>query len=145
MVKDILNENPETRILIYTNFSIEEIGLRALKAGVKGVLTKDCEHNELLMAVVDLDSIGSYFCVRMSRLLAGFYQGKSGAEPHPLLTDREYQVFNFLASGKTVKQISTLLNLSVKTISNYRVRALKKLNLDNNSQLMHYAHRNGLL
>ena len=61
------------------------------------------------------------------------------SEPHKLLSDREYDIFIKLSSGKTVSEIAALLLLSVKTVSTYRSRILKKMNLKNNAEMMQYA------
>jgi DNA-binding NarL/FixJ family response regulator len=62
-----------------------------------------------------------------------------------MLSDREYQVMCMIASGKTVKEIAEALNLSVKTISTHRARILKKMHMENNAQLTHYAIKNNLV
>jgi DNA-binding NarL/FixJ family response regulator len=61
-----------------------------------------------------------------------------GALPHQKLSEREYQVVHMLSKGKTVGAISKELNLSVKTVSTYRVRALKKMNFKTNAELIRY-------
>ena len=58
--------------------------------------------------------------------------------PHELLSDREYQVMRMLAVGKTVKEISFELSLSIKTVSTYRMRVLSKLNFKNNADVVRY-------
>ena len=69
--------------------------------------------------------------------------GKS--EPHQALSDREYQVLQMIASGKTVSDIADELCLSVKTVSTYRTRILEKMNLKNNSELTRYALQNKIV
>jgi DNA-binding NarL/FixJ family response regulator len=64
---------------------------------------------------------------------------------HEALSDREFQILKMIASGKTVSQIGRELALSVKTISTHRTRILKKMSLKTNSELTHYAIRNGLV
>jgi DNA-binding NarL/FixJ family response regulator len=64
---------------------------------------------------------------------------------HELLSDREYQVMCMIASGKTVKEIAKMLSLSVKTISTHRSRILRKMNMENNAQLTHYAIKQNLV
>ena len=64
---------------------------------------------------------------------------RSAAPAHEALSDREFEVFRFLASGKTVSEIAEQLCLSVKTISTYRTRILQKMNMHNNAELMRYA------
>jgi DNA-binding NarL/FixJ family response regulator len=65
--------------------------------------------------------------------------------PHERLSDREYQVFRMLASGKTIGEISEVLALSVKTVSTYRARILEKTGMENNAQLTHYAFKHKLI
>src|SRR3989304_3695742 len=64
---------------------------------------------------------------------------------HKHLSDREYQVLCLIASGKEVKEISTELSLSAKTISTYRARLLEKMNMKTNAELTHYAIQNSLV
>ena len=64
---------------------------------------------------------------------------------HALLSDREYQVFSSLGSGKSVQQIADELALSPKTVSTYRTRIRQKLNLASNAELIRYAIQNGLV
>jgi two-component system, NarL family, invasion response regulator UvrY len=63
----------------------------------------------------------------------------SDRAPHEALSDREFQVLRFLASGKTVSEIADELSLSVKTISTYRSRILDKMKMKNNAELMRYS------
>jgi two-component system, NarL family, invasion response regulator UvrY len=67
------------------------------------------------------------------------------ASRHAKLSNREDQVMRLFASSKTVKEVATELSLGVKTISTYRLRILKKLNVRNNAQLRRYALENGLV
>ena len=64
---------------------------------------------------------------------------------HKQLSDREYQVLCLIAAGKEVKEISTELSLSAKTISTYRARLLEKMNMKTNAELTHYAIQNALV
>jgi two-component system invasion response regulator UvrY len=65
--------------------------------------------------------------------------------PHETLSDREYQVMCMIGSGKTVKEIAETLSLSVRTISTHRAHILKKMKMENNAQLTHYAIKNALV
>jgi DNA-binding NarL/FixJ family response regulator len=62
-----------------------------------------------------------------------------------MLSDREYQIMSSLASGKSVKEISFELGLSIKTVSTYRTRLLRKLKLGTTAELIRYALREGLV
>jgi DNA-binding NarL/FixJ family response regulator len=65
--------------------------------------------------------------------------------PHELLSDREYQVVRMIASGKTVNEIAKELFLSVRTVSTYRARALEKMRMKSNADLIRYALENKLV
>jgi len=62
-----------------------------------------------------------------------------------ILSDREFEVFRSIASGKTVSQIAEQLRLRVKTVSTYRSRILEKMGMKTNAELTHYAVRNNLV
>jgi DNA-binding NarL/FixJ family response regulator len=64
---------------------------------------------------------------------------------HESLSDREYQVLVMIAAGRTLTQIAEDLNLSVKTVSEYRKRLLEKMRLETNAELIHYGMRHGLV
>ena len=64
---------------------------------------------------------------------------------HEILSDREFQVMCYIASGKTITTIAKELGLSVNTISTYRIRILEKLKMKTNAELTHYAIKNGLV
>ena len=80
----------------------------------------------------------------MAEALAGALGGKLESEPHEALSDREYQVMCLLAAGHTVTEIAAQLSLSVKTISTYRARTMKKLDLKHTSEIVRYALQRGL-
>ncbi|MEI6722515.1 MAG: LuxR C-terminal-related transcriptional regulator, partial [Betaproteobacteria bacterium] len=66
-------------------------------------------------------------------------------QPHELLSDREFQTMRLIASGQQLSQIAETLSLSPKTVSVYRARLLEKMGLKNNSEITHYAIKNGLV
>ena len=72
-------------------------------------------------------------------------QPDRGPRPHESLSDREYQVMRMIASGLTVSQIAQKLSLNVKTISTFRARVLKKMEMKTTAELMHYAIQRGLV
>ena len=64
--------------------------------------------------------------------------------PHTLLSDREFQVFQMIAAGRSMREIAAGLSISVKTVSTYRTRVLEKMSMRTNAELTHYAIRNKL-
>ena len=86
-----------------------------------------------------------YISAEVAQELAIAVSGERVGLPHETLSNREYQTLCMIASGQTVSAIADKLALSVKTISMYRARLLKKMQLKNNAELTHYAFKNGLL
>lgn len=138
-------ENPELPVLILSVHPEEEFALRVLKAGASGYLTKDSPPEKLLQAIKRVaagrKSISSAVAERLTLSLEKDYPRKA----HEKLSDREYQVLRLLGTGKTVSAIAADMALSVKTVSTYRVRILEKMQLQNNAELMRYAHEHGLV
>jgi DNA-binding NarL/FixJ family response regulator len=138
-------QQPQMRILIYTMYSESQFGVRALRAGADGYLTKDAESEELIRAVKRILSGNRYIGPGLAEQLAEAVASNDGGEPHLLLSAREDQVLRGLASGKSLTLIGGELNLSVKTISTYRTRILEKLHIENNSELVRYAVKHQLI
>ena len=115
------------------------------KAGADGYLTKASAPSELVRAIKKVMAGGQYVSPTLGEKLA--VTVKSGIEqaPHERLSDREYQVLCFIASGKTVSEIAEAVNLSVTTISTYRTRILEKMSMKNNSEITRYAMQEGLV
>jgi two-component system, NarL family, invasion response regulator UvrY len=138
-------ENPDLPVLILSVHPEEEFALRVLKAGASGYLTKDSPPEKLLQAIKRVaagrKSISSAVAERLTLSLDKDYPRKL----HEKLSDREYQVLRLLGTGKTVSEIAVSMTLSVKTVSTYRVRILDKMRLQNNAELMRYAHDHGLV
>ncbi len=130
---------PSVPILIHTMHPEEQFAVRAFRAGAAGYLTKDSAPAELVKALRRIVSGGKYVGASLAEQLAARMDVRSAAPVHEALSDREFEVFRFLASGKTVSEIAEQLCLSVKTISTYRTRILQKMKMHNNAELMRYA------
>lgn len=129
-------------ILMISMHSEEQYAIRALKAGASGFLNKESATEELLIAVLKVLSGKKYISTSVAEKLAENLGPKQG---HELLSDREMQVLQLIASGKTPSEIAAEISLSVNTISTYRYRILEKLQLNNNSELTRYALDNKLV
>jgi two-component system invasion response regulator UvrY len=135
---------PHLPVLVLSSAPEEQLAVRVLKAGAAGYMNKQSAPEELVEAIRKLLAGGRYVSSRLAERLATEI-GRSNRPPHEQLSDREFQVMQMLAGGKSLKEISDALSLSVKTISTFRGRILTKLTLSNNVQLAHYARDNGLL
>jgi DNA-binding NarL/FixJ family response regulator len=123
----------------------EHFGLMALRAGADGYLTKDAEPEELIHAMKRILSGSRYISPNLAEYLAQAVTRCETSQPQLLLSDREYQVLQGLAAGKSLTQMGEEFNLSVKTISTYRSRPLEKLKLSNNSEVVRYALENKII
>src|SRR5690606_32425127 len=116
----------------------EHFGLRVLRLGAAGYLTKSSPPEVLIQAIQRVAEGGKYITRSLAERLANVFGANVDRAPHEALTDREFQVFSMIALGKTVSGIAHELSLSVKTISTHRSKVLHKLNLKNNAELMRY-------
>lgn len=130
---------PQLRVLIYTMHSEKQFGVRALRAGADGYLTKDSPPEEVSKAIQRLLAGRRYISSEMAEQLTQAVQNEHSGEEYQNLSHREDQVLRAIVLGKTLTEISMELNLSAKTITTYRSRILQKLKLANNAELIRYA------
>lgn len=144
-LKVIRDEFPDIRVLILSMYPEDQFGVRALKAGAAGYLTKDSPPEELIEAVERIMNGRRFITPDLAELLAESMGPNSDIPPHQSLSDREFQTMRLIASGKKLSEIAAELSLSPKTISVYRARLLEKMRLSNNAELTHYAIKHGLV
>ena len=145
ILKDIKTLEPKLPVLILSIHREEIYALRALRAGASGYLTKDSAPDELVAAIRKILLGKKYISSALAEDLI-FKLGEEVDRPlHEDLSNRELQILCLLASGKRVVEIADELSLSAKTISTYRIRILKKLNLKSNAELTRYALKNCLV
>lgn len=146
---DILSELksrwPKLAILMLSAYPEEQYAIRALKTGASGYLVKKSAPDELILAIRKVSGGGRYVSSSLAEKLAFGLEDDNKGPIHERFSEREYQVFYMIASGKTVSEIADDLSLSVKTISTYRTRILEKMNMKNNSELVRYAVKNGIV
>jgi len=136
---------PKVPILILSVHPEEQYALRSLRAGASGYLTKHSAPDELVDAIRRVAQGRKYITSALAEKLVFELDVEARKLPHETLSDREYQVMCMIGSGKTVKEIAEALSLSVKTISTHRANILRKMKMENNAQLIHYAVNNSLV
>jgi DNA-binding NarL/FixJ family response regulator len=136
---------PETRALVLTMHPEDQYAVRVLKAGAVGYLTKETASEEVVNAILKVLEGENYVSASLTQSLVAGLNGAAQKPPHEALSDREYQILRLIALGKTVKEIAFDLSLSVKTVSTYRARVLRKLGLKTNADLVRYALREKLV
>jgi DNA-binding NarL/FixJ family response regulator len=145
VLKQIKLIKPKIPILILSMYPEEQYAVRSLRAGASGYLTKESASEELIEAIRKVAQGRKYITVALAERIAIGLEVDSKEPIHQTLSDREYQVFCMIASGRSVKDIANALTLSIKTISTHRSRVLKKMNMKNNAQLIHYAVKQNLV
>lgn len=145
VLKRLKAEKPRLPVLILSMYPEDQYAVRFIRAGASGYLTKESAPDELITAIRRITSGRKYITSSLAERLADEIEPDAGKPLHDTLSDREYEVFRLIASGKTVTEIADALSLSVKTISTYRSRILEKMRMKTNAELMHYALKHGLL
>jgi DNA-binding NarL/FixJ family response regulator len=144
IIKQLSVRKPGGKILVLTIHPEEQYATRALKAGASGYLTKESAPQELIAAIRKVASGGKYVSPSLAEKLA--FSFCNGPKPsYQTLSDREYQIMCLIARGMRLNNIAKDLFLSVKTVSSYRSRILRKLNLTNNAELFRYVIDNQLV
>jgi DNA-binding NarL/FixJ family response regulator len=141
----ILRRDPDIKIIVLSMYADEEFLVRALTAGVKGYLLKDAVQVDLLRAVRAVATGRSFFSPTIAQTLAEDYvrqlQSKGTEDSYDLLTEREREILQLLAEGKSNKEAATLLNVSPYTVETHRTHLMQKLNLHNTAEIVLYAVR----
>jgi two-component system, NarL family, invasion response regulator UvrY len=145
LIQDIKRENPAVPVLVVSSQPEEDYALRALKSGAAGYVSKQSAPDILVTAVQRVLSGRRFITATLAERLAGALAGDSPVNSHETLSNRELQVLQFIASGKTIKEISSDLALSEKTVATYRSRISEKMGLSSNVDLTRYAIQNGLV
>ena len=135
---------PKLPVMILSIFPEDHYGTRFLKAGASGYLQKSSATDQLIDAIRKVFNGGKFISSALTdKLVTGLNKAKEQFL-HESLTDREFQVFRLLSTGKKLKEIADELCLSINTISTYRSRILQKMDLKNNADIVRYAINNGL-
>jgi DNA-binding NarL/FixJ family response regulator len=144
--RQICKAAAETRVLILTMHESDQMVRRVLEAGARGYVLKSDMAVHLVQAVKDLVNGKISLTPKVSELvLNGFLKGKSGsksqeqAEARPTLRERE--IIRRLAEGKSNKEISAELGITLRTVETYRGRIMMKTGVHSLADLIHYAIR----
>jgi DNA-binding NarL/FixJ family response regulator len=145
----IAKSNPRTGVIILSMYSDEEFLIRALTAGAKGYLLKDSAEADVLRAVHAVAQGRSYFSPSIAHTLLEDYmrrlQQEGLQDRYDLLTDREREVLQLLAEGRSNKDVAALLGLSIHTVDTHRTNFMQKLNLHNTAEIVIYAMRKKII
>jgi DNA-binding NarL/FixJ family response regulator len=144
-LQDLRTRFPGVRVLILSMYPEETAAVRVLKAGASGYVSKDAAPEELLKAIRKVASGERYVSQSLADRLAEEIVTPHNNKLHESLSEREYEVLCLIGRGKTVTEIARQLSLSISTITTYRARILKKMNMRTTAGLIHYAIRHNLV
>jgi RNA polymerase sigma factor (sigma-70 family) len=145
----IVRRSPEIKVIILSMHADEDYLVRALNAGVKAYLLKDSAELDLVRAVHAVVQGNSFFSPAIAQLLAEDYtrqlQQRGLQDSYDLLTEREREILQLLAEGKSNKEVATTLNVSPYTVETHRTHIMQKLDLHNTAELVLYAVRKKII
>ena len=145
----IVRHSPEIKVIILSMHADEDYLVRALNSGVKAYLLKDSAELDLVRAVRAVAQGGSFFSPAIAQLLAEDYtrqlQQRGLQDSYELLTEREKEVLQLLAEGKSNKEVATALNVSSYTVETHRTHIMQKLDLHNTAEIVLYAVRKKII
>jgi len=144
----ILHENPNTKIVVLSMFFNRAFIMKTLDAGALGYVLKSSIFDELLRAMRTVAANEHYLSPRIADILIEDYISRLGGAGDKSvaggLTDREHQILQLLAEGKSIKQVALSLNISPKTADANRRQIMGKLGIFTMAELTKYAIREGL-
>jgi DNA-binding NarL/FixJ family response regulator len=145
----IVKKNPESGVIMLSVHSDESYLLRALSAGAKGYLLKDSAELDVIRAVQAVAHGRPFFSPAIAKTLLEDYmrylQQRNIQDSYDLLTDREREILQLLAEGKSNKEVANLLTLSLYTVETHRTHIMQKLNLHNTAEIVLYAVRKKII
>ena len=141
--RQIRKERPETRVVFLSMYDDEDYLAECVDMGANGYILKESPAEQLITAIREVSRGGSYLSPRLlSRLVDDFRANGRGFVRQPRfdsLTKREREILKMLAEGKSVKEIATEFDLSVKTVEAHKFNLMRKLDIHNKAQLVQYA------
>jgi DNA-binding NarL/FixJ family response regulator len=145
----ILEESPQTEVLVLTMHHSEQLAREVLQAGARGYLLKSDADQNLIVAVDSLSQHKPFLTSTVTEfVLDGYMQLNDRAEDDDraaMVTPREREIMQLVAEGHSSKETATVLGVSVKTVDAHRANIMRKLRLRSVSDLVRYAIRNQIV
>jgi len=145
VIKGVRDHGNKIPIIILSMSLPERNAVRVIRAGANAFINKDAVPEELSKAIEFIKLGRKYITPDIASLLADAYLDDTEKKPHESLSDREFEVFQMLARGKTITQIAESISVSVNTVSTYKSRILEKMNFASLAEIVKYAHAQSLI
>ena len=143
-LKEIKKYNEKIPVLMLSMHAEEQYAMRAIKAGASGYLTKESASDQLVSAIRKIHDGRKYISAGVAELLVTDIYHDDEKHPHEYLSDREFEIFKLIIRGNSAKIIAANLSISDKTVSTYRSRIMKKMDMHSTADLIHYAIENNI-
>jgi two-component system, NarL family, response regulator NreC len=147
--RQIVRRLPECRVLILSMHANEAYIIQALKAGAKGYLLKDSADTDLIRGISSVAAGKSFFSPAVAKVMLDDYvrhlADKGIVDRYETLSEREREIFQLVAEGRSNKEVAELLSVSPATIETHRAHILQKLDVHNTAELVLYAVRRGVI
>ena len=144
VLSDLKHEQPGVPVIVLSMHGEDEYAIRALRNGASGYVTKESAPEELIAAIQKVTRGGRYMTPALAEKIAFATASPSPQAPHHILSERELEVLQLIAAGKSLKEIAALLSLSVKSVGTYRARVLEKMTMSTNADLIRYVIEHNL-
>jgi DNA-binding NarL/FixJ family response regulator len=145
----MVKRNSKIGVIMLSMHSDEDYLLSALNAGAKGYLLKDSAEEDLVRAVQSVNRGTPFFSAAIAKTMLEDYmrylQQRNLQDSYELLTEREKEVLQLLAEGKSNKEVGAILEISVYTVDTHRLHLMQKLNLHNTAEIVLYAVRKKII
>ena len=145
----IVRRMPSVQVLILSMHEDEAYVTRAVRAGARGYLLKDSAGADLIVAVAAVAAGKSYFSPPVAKVVLDEYvrrlADKGIVDRYDALSEREREIFQLVAEGRSTKEVAGLLSVSPATVETHRAHILQKLDIHNTAELVLYAVRRGVI
>ena len=136
--KQIRKVSPGSRIIGVSMHSQPAYAKKMLQIGAKGYVTKNSSREEMFKAILEVHSGNRYICDEVKNIISEQIMDDGPSQGINSLSERELQIVKLIKEGFSSKEISSQLNISLKTVEVHRHNILKKLNLKNSAALVNY-------
>jgi len=143
-LRRLLARDQEARVLVMSMFDDVAFVKRAMEYGAMGYISKSDDPELLVQAVRSVAAGSTWVAPMLAQAMLGSMRAGEGT-PQALLTDREFEVFVLLASGRDAKEIANILHLSPKTVGTHQTRVFHKLAVKTGAELARLAIRLGII
>jgi len=138
--------NPKIKLIYLTMNNNVEYAREALQAGASAFILKNSKSSELLRAIRDALKGVSYMAPEIRQAMNEIFVRDPKAVDRPQhLTDRQREVLQMLAEGRSLREIAALLKISYRTVRFHKVRIMEELGISKNAELVKYAMKHGMI